>query len=101
MAMPRPETPAQMPMARPRSSGGKTPVRIDSVDGMMSAPPMPMRARVAVRTLAVPAKAEATEPNPKMTRPRARGGAAAEAVGQAPGREQQARKDEDVGIDDP
>ena len=29
------------------------------------------------------------------------GGAAAEAVGQAPGGEQQARKDEDVGIDDP
>ena len=43
MATPAPATPAQMPMARPRSAGsGKMLVRIDSVAGMMSAPPMPM-----------------------------------------------------------
>src|SRR5947209_11153820 len=70
-AIPSPDTPAHTPMARPRSSAGNTLVRIDSVDGMISAPPTPIRARVAVRRLAVPAKAEATEPAPKITRPHA------------------------------
>ena len=51
MAMPRPETPAQMPMARPRSSAGKTLVRIDRVAGMINAPPMPMIARVTISSL--------------------------------------------------
>ena len=70
IAMPRPETPAQMPIARPRSSAGKTLVRIDSVEGMISAPPMPMSARVAINAVDDPAKADITDPMPKMTRPR-------------------------------
>ena len=45
-AMPSPETPAQMPIARPSSSGGNTLVKIDRVDGMMRAAPRPMRPRV-------------------------------------------------------
>src|SRR6266508_4193137 len=49
MAMPIPEKPAQMPMARPRSSAGKTLVTIESVEGMISAPPMPMSARKPIR----------------------------------------------------
>jgi hypothetical protein len=35
------ETPAHMPIARPRSCGGKTFVMIDSVAGIMSAAPTP------------------------------------------------------------
>ena len=46
---PRPATPAQMPIALRRSYGSwKTLVRIDNVDGMMNAPPMPMSERVAM-----------------------------------------------------
>src|SRR5438874_7808492 len=41
-AMPTPDTPAQMPIARLRSRGlGKMLVRIDSVVGKLNAPPMP------------------------------------------------------------
>ncbi len=47
--MPRAATPAQIPIALPRSTGSvKTLVMMDSVDGMMNAPPMPMNARVAI-----------------------------------------------------
>ena len=47
--MPRADTPAQMPIALPRSSGSvKTLVMIDRVDGMMNAPPMPIRPRVTI-----------------------------------------------------
>jgi hypothetical protein len=40
-----PNTPAQSPIALPCSSRGKTFMRIDSVAGMISAPPMPIVAR--------------------------------------------------------
>src|SRR5579871_1643171 len=70
--MPSAETPAQMPMAFPRSIGlVKTLVSMDSVDGMMNAPPMPMNARVAMRTDAEPLNADRAEPVPKMVRPSA------------------------------
>ena len=71
IAMPRPETPAQMPIARPRSSAGKTFVRIDNVEGMISAPPIPMSARVAISVFADPANADSIEPMPKTTSPMA------------------------------
>ena len=71
IAMPRPETPAQMPIARPRSCAGNTLVKIDRVEGMISAPPTPIRARLAIRALEVPENAERVEPTPKITRPRA------------------------------
>ena len=45
MAPAAPVTLAQMAMALVRSSGGNTLTRIDSVDGMMNAAPMPMTAR--------------------------------------------------------
>ena len=60
-----------MPIARPRSSAGKTLVRIDRVDGMISAPPMPITARLAIRALDEPENAESVEPTPKITRPSA------------------------------
>ena len=67
--MPRPETPAQMPIAFARSPAGKTAVMIDSVEGMMNAPPTPMRARVAISISGEVASAERPEPRPKMARP--------------------------------
>src|SRR6266540_3418084 len=43
VATPSPEQPAQMAIARPRSFGSrKTLVRIDSVEGMIIAPPAPI-----------------------------------------------------------
>ena len=66
----RPEKPAQMAIARPRSRGSRnTLVRIDRVEGMISAPPMPMNARVKMRCCGEPARAESTEPMANMTMP--------------------------------
>ena len=49
IATPSPEKPAQTAIARPRSRGSrKTLARIDSVEGMISAPPMPMNARLRI-----------------------------------------------------
>ncbi len=71
--MPTAEKPAQMAMARARSAGMvNTLVTIDSVAGMISAAPRPMRQRVAMSWPADPAKADATEPSPKTTRPAVR-----------------------------
>ena len=67
--MPSPETPAQMPIAFARSLEGKTAVMIDSVEGMMNAPPTPMRARVAISISGEVASAERPEPRPKMSSP--------------------------------
>ena len=47
MATPTPVTPAQMAMAFGRSSGENTFVRMESVAVTTSAPPSPIRARVA------------------------------------------------------
>ncbi len=69
-AMPMPETPAQMPMALARSLGSvKVLVRIERVAGMMMAPPTPMSDRVAMSCDAEPAKADNTEPVPKIMSP--------------------------------
>ena len=71
--MPRAATPAQIPMALERPLGSvKTLVMIDSVAGMINAPPTPMKARVAIRASVDPARAEATDPVPKMIRPMVR-----------------------------
>ena len=66
-----PATAAQMPIAFGRSSAGKTLVMIDSVVGMISAPPMPMSDRVRMSMLADSAKADASDAPPKMTSPAA------------------------------
>ena len=68
--MPSADTPAHTPIALPRSAGSvKTLVMIDSVDGMMNAPPMPISARVAISTLAESANADSAEPTPKIGEP--------------------------------
>jgi len=72
-AMPMAENPAHTAMARPRSAGTvNTLLMMDRVAGMISAPPMPIRARVAIRWLGDPVRADATDPRPKMTRPAVR-----------------------------
>ena len=89
------------PGARSRGSGN-TLVRIDSVAGMISAPPMPMKARVTISCVGASRRsAEATEPTPKMTRPMLQRALAPEAVAEAAGGEQQAGEHERVGVDDP
>lgn len=45
-----PETPAHVPIARPRSCGGNASEMIDSVPGIMNAAPMPWIARPATST---------------------------------------------------
>ena len=67
--MPMPDTAAQAPIARPRSSAGKIAVMIESVEGMMNAPPTPISARVAVSISLLVASAEAAEPTAKTTSP--------------------------------
>ena len=101
IAMPSPETPAQMPIAFARSPAGKTAVMIDSVEGMMNAPPTPMRARVAISISGEVASAERPEPRPKMARPIVSAALAAESVAERAGGEQQAGEDEHVRVDDP
>ena len=96
------ETPAQTPMARARSLGSwKTFVRIDRVAGMISAPPMPMKQRVAMSMPAEVANAEAAEPTPNTTSPMLQRALAAEPVTEAAGGEEQAGEDDRVAVDDP
>ena len=70
---PSADTPAQTPIALARSTGSvNTFVMIDSVDGMMNAPPTPMIARVRMRKPADGANADSAEPMPNTARPMAR-----------------------------
>ena len=100
--MPSADTPAQTPIALPRSAGSvKTFVMIDSVDGMMNAPPMPMSERAAISMLAGVGerrqrRADAEDGEPAGQRP-----VAAEAVAEAARGEQQAGEHDDVRVDDP
>ena len=68
--MPRPETAAQMPMALARSLGSvKMLVSTDSVDGMISAPPMPIAARAAISSPEDPDHAAESDATPKIASP--------------------------------
>ena len=78
--------PAQTPIALPRSLGGKTLVMIDSVAGMMNAPPMPMNARVAMSWSALLANADASEPSAEDHEPDLQRAAPPEAVTEAAAR---------------
>jgi hypothetical protein len=66
---PAPAMPAQMPTARPRSSGGKTLVMIDSVVGITSAAPTPMTARSPISVDGSLTSIAAMDAPPKTTRP--------------------------------
>ena len=85
--------PAQMPIALARSSRGKTFVMIDSVAGMISAPPTPIRARTAISCVELDEEdgeaREAEDRDAGLQR-----ALAAEAVAEGAQREQQAGEDE-------
>ncbi len=72
IAIPTPENPAQIPIALPRSSAGNVAVRIDSVEGMMKAPPTPISARIAISRPGEDASAAPSEPRPKTASPKVR-----------------------------
>ena len=63
------ETPAQIPIAWPRSFGGNVAVMIDSVAGFMSAAPIPCTARAPMRKPALGASPQASDESVKTTMP--------------------------------
>ena len=63
------ETPAQVPIALPRSCGGKALVMIESVAGIISAAPMPWIARLATSQPSVCARPRWPRSSAKMTTP--------------------------------
>ena len=67
--IPRPATPAHTAIARPRFLPSNTLVTMDSVAGIISAPPTPITAVRPIKVLAESEKAAATEPAPKTTSP--------------------------------
>ena len=70
ITIPRPLTAAQIPIALPRSCAGNTAVRMESVAGMMNAPPMPISARVRMSMFDESASADRPEPRPKTSSPK-------------------------------
>ena len=64
-----PATPAQAPTARSRSPAGKFEVMIESVVGMISAAPRPMKARIAIRVEGSLTVVAIAAPMPKIARP--------------------------------
>ena len=67
-----PAVPAQIPMARPRSPGGKTFVMTASVVGWTAAPPMPITARHRMSATGLSLMAARTDPSAKMLSPMSR-----------------------------
>ena len=101
IATPTPEIPAQMPMARPRSAGGKTLVRIDSVDGMMNAAPKPWTARVRMSTPGRSRERRRERAPTEDHEPDEQRRLASVAVAGAARDQEEAREDERVRVDDP
>ena len=63
------ETPAQMPIALPRSRGGNVAVMIESVAGFISAPPRPCTTRAPIRKPPFGARPQARLAPVKTARP--------------------------------
>ena len=97
----RPAVPAQTPIALPRSRAGKTLVMIDSVAGMMNAPPMPMNARVAMSWSDGRRERRRERAEPEHDQAELQRAAPAEPVAEAAAGEQQAREHERVRVDHP
>ena len=58
-----------MPMARPRSAGGKTLLMTARVVGWTAAPPTPITARQTISSIGLSLKAASTEPTAKTVSP--------------------------------
>jgi hypothetical protein len=71
-ATPSPDTPDQMPRARPRFSGANTSLRRVSESGVITAPPRPCSARAAMSASVVGASAAAADETVKMPIPTAK-----------------------------
>ena len=99
--MPRPATPAQMPIARARSLPENVFVRIDSVVGKMNAPPIPMRPRATISISGEVERDASAENVPNMTSPAVERLLAPEAIAERAGGEQQAGEHDRVRVDDP
>ena len=70
MAIPRPMVPPQVPMARARATGSrKMSLTIDSVAGMVRAPPAPMTPRHVISRSTEPEKAAPTDPRANTVSP--------------------------------
>ena len=67
--MPTAASAAQIPIALPRSSSGKTLAMIDSVAGMISAAPTPISARIAITWPALSATSAPRLASPKTVIP--------------------------------
>ena len=63
------ETPAQIPIAVPRSLGANVAVMIDSVAGIISAEPTPWTARAPINSGAVEESPQTSDETVKMTKP--------------------------------
>ena len=63
------ETPAQIPIAVPRSLGGNVAEMIESVAGIINAEPIPCTARAPIRRPALPASPHASDDPVKIPRP--------------------------------
>ena len=63
------ETPAQMPIAIPRSLGGKVAAMIESVAGFISAAPAPCTTRAAISMLPLSARPHQSDATVKTTIP--------------------------------
>ncbi len=74
---------------------------IDSVAGMMNAPPMPMNARVAISCVGEVANADASEPSPNTTSPIWSAPRRPNRSPRLPAGEQQTREHERVRVDHP
>ena len=101
IAMPMPETPAQIPIALPRSWAGNVAVRIESVDGMMNAPPMPISAAHRDQQLGRAGERGAERAEAEDEQAERQRALAAEAVAERAGGQQHAGEHEHVDVDDP
>jgi hypothetical protein len=69
IASARADTPAQIPIAAPRCSGGKVAVMIESVAGFIKAAPTPWTIRAPISTSPLPAMPQARDEIVKIARP--------------------------------
>ena len=87
------------PCPAPRT--GNTLVMIDSVAGMMNAPPMPMNARVAISCSRAVGERRRQRPDAEHHEAELQRAAPSEPVAEAAGGEQQAREHQRVAVDHP
>ena len=96
--MPTPATADQAAMACGRSFGGKTAFRMDSVAGMTNAAPRPITTRAPISVPVPEANAAAVLPQREHGEPAEQREPAPVPVTERPGRDQQRREAQRVGV---